>query len=370
MVGGLKTAAKRTAFADLSNTAATQPLATQCGQKKGTKNEGVACDVAVAGGKDAFRRPAQRPLKPLAGVGNQAKVPAAVQVAQPAAKVVAPKKAAVVIYEDSQSSSTEHANPPPAVSTVTNQYKIRQYKSHPQLKLEAPVLRRTQSRLLGAQSGSQVDVLPILADLTEALYEDAVEHLVDPDTQAPAAPEMEDVALPVDSGASAGVLLPVAADDILAEYQEEKVTSATLMSEPEEYWEEEEEEMYDDQGYTTAHSFRSRGDLTTGGVTTLPFPKTTNKVLRELEAAKAFVESTRPQYDVDEDVWDVSMVAEYGEEIFEYMRELEVRQQYKRGLLREIAGANQVIFFFRSAFFPTPITWTSRRKSNGLCAQS
>ncbi|PKS05242.1 hypothetical protein jhhlp_008613 [Lomentospora prolificans] len=327
MVGGLKVNAKRTAFADLSNTTAAQPLAIQNGQKKAIKNEGGAFDAPIVGGKDAFRRPAQRPSKPLTGFGNQAKVTTVVdlfprtEMAQPSIKTVVPKKSAVLIYNDQNSFEKEQVNSFP-VSDAAKQYKIRQYKSQPQLKPEAPILRRTQSRLLNASSPIQTEALPILADLTEALYEDAVEHLVEPVASVSARPETESAPLSIDTGVN--VLLPTAADDILAEYQEDKVTSATLMSEPEEYWEEEEDEMYDDQGYTTAHSFRSRGDLT-GGVTTLPQPKMTNKVIRELEAAKAYVESTRPQYDLEEDMWDISMVAEYSDEIFEYMRELEDR---------------------------------------------
>ncbi|KAL3957798.1 hypothetical protein ACCO45_008376 [Purpureocillium lilacinum] len=83
------------------------------------------------------------------------------------------------------------------------------------------------------------------------------------------------------------------------------------LSEPEE-WDEEDDEDYDDQdqAYTTAHSFRSR-DLTTGG--------------RELEEAKMEVERTRPAEDIEDEMWDISMVAEYGDEIFEYFRELEMK---------------------------------------------
>jgi hypothetical protein len=97
------------------------------------------------------------------------------------------------------------------------------------------------------------------------------------------------------------------------------------LSEAEEYWDDEEDEDYDDQdqAYTTAHSFRSQ-NLTTGGVTTLLAPRVTNKVQRELEEAKLEVQQTRSLDDIEEEMWDVSMVAEYGEEIFEYMRELEV----------------------------------------------
>ena len=91
-------------------------------------------------------------------------------------------------------------------------------------------------------------------------------------------------------------------------------------------WDEDDYDDYDDQdqAYTTAHSFRSR-DLTTGGVTTLLGPRVTARVQRELEEAKLEVQQTRSLDDIEEEMWDVSMVAEYGEEIFEYMRELEVR---------------------------------------------
>ncbi|KAI1117211.1 hypothetical protein F5Y14DRAFT_439336 [Nemania sp. NC0429] len=89
--------------------------------------------------------------------------------------------------------------------------------------------------------------------------------------------------------------------------------------------EEEEDHCYDDRGYTTAHSYRSRGDNTTSGVTTVMHPpKITKKGQAELEAAKRIVESRRTTEDIQEDAWDVSMVAEYGEDIFNYMKEQEM----------------------------------------------
>jgi G2/mitotic-specific cyclin 3/4 len=94
----------------------------------------------------------------------------------------------------------------------------------------------------------------------------------------------------------------------------------------EEYWDEDEEqEYYDADGYTTARSLRSRSDNTTGGVTLILAPKMTAKTQRELEAAKQFVELNRSPEDVEDEQWDTSMVAEYGEEIFEYMHALEER---------------------------------------------
>lgn len=81
------------------------------------------------------------------------------------------------------------------------------------------------------------------------------------------------------------------------------------------------EEEHD--GYTTAHSFRSRGGETTG-VTTVLAPKVTANVKKEIAAAKQFVESGRTMEEIEDEAWDTSMVAEYGDEIFAYMRELEV----------------------------------------------
>ena len=103
-----------------------------------------------------------------------------------------------------------------------------------------------------------------------------------------------------------------------------KVPTPTV-HEIEEYWDDEEdEEYYDAEGYTTARSFRSKGDNTTGGMTIVLAPRVTARVERELAAARVYVESTQTEEDLDDETWDTSMVIEYGEEIFEYMKELEV----------------------------------------------
>ncbi|KAI0119896.1 cyclin-like protein [Nemania sp. FL0031] len=87
----------------------------------------------------------------------------------------------------------------------------------------------------------------------------------------------------------------------------------------------EEDHCYDNRGFTTAHSYPSRGDNTTRGVTTVMFPpKITKKGQAEIDAARQTVESKRTTEDIQEDAWDVSMVAEYGDEIFHYMKEQEM----------------------------------------------
>jgi len=84
---------------------------------------------------------------------------------------------------------------------------------------------------------------------------------------------------------------------------------------------ESEEEYFDedDEDYTTARS-KTAGDNTTGVTAPILAPKLTASDKRELlEAGKDFQE-------IDEDdLYDITMVAEYGDEIFDYMRELEVR---------------------------------------------
>lgn len=95
-------------------------------------------------------------------------------------------------------------------------------------------------------------------------------------------------------------------------------------SEPEEYWDDEDDENEEDDGYVTARSYRSRGDNTTGGATTVLFPKYNQKIKREIAMAKELVEGNRTPEDIEDEEWDTSMVAEYGDEIFEYMREMEV----------------------------------------------
>jgi G2/mitotic-specific cyclin 3/4 len=96
----------------------------------------------------------------------------------------------------------------------------------------------------------------------------------------------------------------------------------------EEYWDEDEEEEYfDADGYTTARSLRSRGDNTTGGVTLVLAPRITTKSKRELDAAKLWVDANKTEEEIEDELWDTSMVAEYGDEIFEYMHALEEKMK-------------------------------------------
>ncbi|PNS18950.1 hypothetical protein CAC42_6045 [Sphaceloma murrayae] len=78
--------------------------------------------------------------------------------------------------------------------------------------------------------------------------------------------------------------------------------------------------------YTTMRSINMGSD-TTGGVTILLMPKYTASIRAEIAAAKIHVEASRTPEEIEDDQWDMSMVAEYGEEIFDYMRVLEERMR-------------------------------------------
>lgn len=81
---------------------------------------------------------------------------------------------------------------------------------------------------------------------------------------------------------------------------------------------------YDDhpEGYTTA---RSLDVDPTQEFTTILNPAQSQKAATEIAEAQAYVESTRTSEDIEDEQWDTSMVAEYGDEIFDYMRHMETR---------------------------------------------
>lgn len=224
---------------------------------------------------------------------------------------------------------TEKAPPVPSHSA---RLLPRHHKSQPDLKVRQQTLRRTQSRVFDRpqvidELESELDydrdlVMPAavsdqeLALLTTEAEIEELPKSADFELHDLPSATMEEVLtnpLEAESGVDAAATIP-------------KDLVTPVLSEPEEYWEEEDDGEYDDQdqAFTTAHSFHSR-DQTTGMVTAMLQPRVTARVQRELEEAKLEVQRTTSFEDIEEETWDVSMVAEYGEEIFEYMRELEVR---------------------------------------------
>ena len=76
-----------------------------------------------------------------------------------------------------------------------------------------------------------------------------------------------------------------------------------------------EDELDEEEEWRTAYSINA---------TTVIVPQFNQNVRREIAAAKEIIESRRTPEDFEDDFWDTTMVSEYNDEIFEYMRDLEV----------------------------------------------
>ncbi|KAH9866129.1 hypothetical protein J1614_008693 [Plenodomus biglobosus] len=315
-VGGIKAAAmKRTVFGDVSNTTR-QPIAKDDLQVPAKKKDlKILKDAAVDAPKPidnagALLRPAQRPLAPLA-----TKTTATIAV-EPVAPAVQKHVSLDIVPQTS--------NIRKLLSKKSTTVFKEQYPEHVAEAALAPVPTR---RTLASQPSSFPKV-----DRASA---QSCEITAIPEESVPTAKEQQPEVKPADGLVEAEDryeyldALEEQARVLEQERNDELAKASTMKSlDAEEYWdEEEEEEYYDADGYTTARSLRSRGDNTTGGVTLVLAPRTTVKTQRELEAARIFVEANRSAEDIEDEQWDTSMVAEYGEEIFEYMHALEERMK-------------------------------------------
>lgn len=368
--GGLKTAAKRTAFGDVSNTAnVSRP--SKDDSVIGGKGDYMFSEKAIPAPQEkkttALLRPAQRPLS-VSGLKNllnnvpnyssqtfvkqplvevQETVPVQNQ-AENVRKVVAKKSTA--IFKDaapaqSKQSALDLQNllaPAAPVAPVHRDLPALQHvKRDVQCHEPQPRLTRKQSKYMTQQELLEI---PAPAKTTETSSEEPAASrsdgvYIDEEGQAQAydyvdpvrlaeavsiaKASMGDAEIPVqDSRTSLEQIL----DTRLVKPQPEPVRKSTLapVSEPEEYWDDEGEENYDEEGYVTARSFKSRGENTTGGATTVLFPKVSQKAKRELAVAKEVIEGSKTAEEIEDEAWDTTMVAEYGEEIFQYMKDLEV----------------------------------------------
>lgn len=368
--GGLKAAAKRTAFGDVSNTANIARPSKDDSALVGKTNFKMPQKPVLLqqDNKPTSQRTAQRPLSVsglkniLGNVTNPTTQPLAKQPlaeiqqpTQPVAqasntrKVLAKKSTAV--FKDLTSTQPEHPaqdlqKPPPSnasLAPVHRELPPRQNSNSTHETIE-PQLRRAQSKYMDAHEA--IPTVPIhsseVATSEEApaarsdgvyvdnigathLYElnDAIEGLEE-------AVELAGIGVYLPPKTQNGVgstELDRVLDAQLAQARPEPVRKNKLapVSEPEEYWEEEDAvENYDEEGYVTARSFKSRGENTTEGATTVLFPKATQKAKREIAAAKDLVEGSKTAEELEDEAWDTTMVAEYGDEIFQYMKDLEV----------------------------------------------
>ncbi|KAF4987065.1 hypothetical protein FGRMN_10553 [Fusarium graminum] len=320
---GFRGPAKRAAFGDMTN------VGKQTGQ---ARDEGKSIKVLASNGinhrapvnkenvvysKDTLSRPAQRPPNPSTRNALENKT------------FDANKKTSRNSGQETYVRKDTHINAKaPALSSTNDAPTLqpRHHKSQPQLKPQQQQanLRRTQSK--------QFEKIASKPDVDLAAMPQEADYPYDQ------ASYLDSMYLPIETGVDLDALQKEDYPEVAAKLpeisEEEPVVPVSYeegpmpaMSEPEECWEEMDDEDFDDQdqAYTTAHSVRSR-DMTQGGATEIvPLPRVTARVQRELEDAREEVERTRTQDEVEEELWDVSMVAEYGDEIFEYMRELEIK---------------------------------------------
>jgi hypothetical protein len=351
---GLKGPAKRAAFGDVTNVS--KVLGARGDEARGTKKAAIVStnlapvsilnkENAMKPGKVDLSRPAQRPTgltanKPKASTTEARAEPLQKKPANVPAQESA-YKLDIDILQLQNSVATSNALPQQKNNSTSraapeaHSLQPRHHKSQPQLKQQQPTLRRTQSKMEKFDGASNkptlvtADVEPLaLPPLVEDFltgdesYLDSLESLTFPSEEPSCADD-------VNHGDGYAEIVPrlsnASEEPAVAVNVEPYKENATLaLSEVEEYWEEEDDEYDDqDQGYTTAHSTRSR-DMTLANATAIIAPRVSSRVQRELDEARIEVEQTITPEEIDEEMWDVSMVAEYGEEIFEYMRELEV----------------------------------------------
>ncbi|KAB2578435.1 putative g2 mitotic-specific cyclin protein [Lasiodiplodia theobromae] len=315
---GIKAAAKRTAFADVSNT---------------TRNTHLAKDEPVAAKKDvlapiqeatkpaAILRPAQRPLssiaqKPAVAEPVAPKTSVAEIAPQPLhTKKTIPKRSTTVFKENAAPVDAEpvrrreRSNTAPQLSPPSE--KLHKVESIVEKTVEESVTLSSEESTTSLETAIAAEECHQIAGLDADLPE-------------------EDDALPVTEDELAEIS-EKENDDAEQEEQDAKAEAIALAEAErfEEYWDEEDEEYYDADGYTgyTTRSLRNRTDNTTGGVTVVLAPRVTARTRRELEEAAMYVDATKTTEDIEDEAWDTSMVAEYGDEIFDYMRKLEDRMR-------------------------------------------
>lgn len=382
--GSLKTAAaKRNALADSSNTKSLFPVSATGAAVK--KNINISMNTTAiakaqensdnqAKPKDGLSRPAQRPLSNLSKASSTAHSTSMAQIrplstesqgqrgSKQQSAFKRPSKS--VVYSDAQAEKQRQV--PEALnagvsSKTSRDYALnaavdpslrqpRHYQSQPVLNATQGTLRNqtsmvkntavpkrnratmpptsekpewdtTLDRHLSLEKGSYAHARHADDDATEAPYLDAVEELPRED-HYPVVTSIEEPLIPT---ASLPEPIPakihVKTEAKAVDFQPQL---PLVLGDDHADLSDYDEDYYDDQGYTTAHSNRSRGDTTTGATTIIFPPKVTKKDASELEAAKQIVDSKRTPEEDAEEAWDVSMVAEYGDDIFNYMRGLEV----------------------------------------------
>lgn len=274
---------KRTAFADLSNTARVQPA-----QDDSAINGKIVVNMQDFKQPAALLKPAQRAL--AAKPSNQQLTAASVTTSS------VPVKAAAAVTTASQGQAAVPRKIAP--------------------KRSASVLKDAATTVVSVETVTteqEQDVVPARSATST--------------TQSTALPELD--AITEEAVSAAGPVQPVdapVASNAVEEHYilalEHQAQAVDVLARNDTIQDEDEEEFHQDE---------CTRNMTTGGVTgttVVLAPRYTKKVQQELLEARTAVEGSRTEEEVEDEQWDTSMVAEYGDEIFEYMRELEVSRSF------------------------------------------
>ncbi|KAK7514254.1 cyclin-like protein [Phyllosticta citriasiana] len=334
--GGIKAAAKRTAFADVSNTSRSIKVVKDDfvapSKQSSNKKDSSLPTLQESSKPSAILRPAQRPVS---SITHKASAPETVSTALPKnAEHVPPKKLGskrntAVFREPVELDAPDHDDVEDANDALDhNSRPMRRERSN-----TAPQLSPPSEKLPKIATASEDAIEDHIAPIAREESVTSIETAVAPEEcqnyitygdespveeEEPASPSLKEEDEALDNH-----------DINELEGDIEKADKALLAAEDkfEEHWEEEDEEYYDADGYTTTRSLRPRTDNTTGGATIVLAPRFTARTRRRLEECKKLALKHKTQEDYEDEAWDTSMVAEYGDEIFEYMRSLEERMK-------------------------------------------
>ncbi|KAK3935514.1 cyclin-like protein [Diplogelasinospora grovesii] len=214
-----------------------------------------------------------------------------------------------IFSEEADSNANTRSNASPksdiSASKMTTQVKNpRHFKSQPVLRTEQqPGLRCTQR---GHFTNDRDLLITVEENVTEAPYQDALEKLAalltltDRLQVNPVAPPVQETAFSQQINIEPRPQHPQVREPA-GHYIEQDAVS--VITQPDNNWDED-------------------GDNTTAGVRTMLVPKVTHKVQTELEIAERVIEATTTMEQIEEEC-DTSLMAEYSDEIFNYMRKLE-----------------------------------------------
>lgn len=325
--GANKGAAKRAAFGDVSNTA--KPIHAgrddiSLAGKKQTK--GAEKAALIVEKKSSLAQPAQRPMSMAGMKGLLSNVPNAKPI-EPSKQIAMQQQTAntrkilnkrATVFKD----ASEPSNNKCEITSKETNTELEEGDNKASLAQASAAAKRTTTK----EAATHEEAKPVLEDteensIVDSEVDEAEKALLEADDDHCKVQDHSEDPKPRELPAAPEV--PESHRVAKAHRDSASTSHAPAQSEPED-WDEEDEHEEED-GYITARSYRSRGENTTGGATTVLFPKFTQQVRRELALAEQVVEATRTEEDIEDEWYDTSMVAEYSEEIFEYMREQEVR---------------------------------------------